>query len=923
MARVYSYPVLGITCGACSSAIVGAFTLHDEKQSVPVKHVYVKPIENQQWIVVTVEDDTADEALIKKHIFETVSAIGFTCIDRNAAALGRPENSAETSPALIHLIKGVLGVLAGATLMGLCISGFMLPALASYLIAFFGTLFTLYLGKENYSEAAASLFKRKTFTMDSLFTLSTLIAVVVSVASLFFSWLPMMFDAALLILGFNHVGKALKEEVTRRIHRNLRFSSQAGREALLERPEGEPQPTWIKALLPGDVIIVKSGETLPVDGELLDQDSSIYNNLISGRNYPQEVKQGSSLLAGFKVPEQVTQLRIKVKGSHCSLFIAEVAPLDPEALSRITNKFQTNAYVLVKDSIYYCDKYQKTCRRLALNDSSKIAELKSELAPSAVLAAHERSRCLIQKLSYEQLLHCHSLSGHRPEPESYLSLLDSRLNEPGEEAPLERTANTIMKYFIPTVITIALVSAVFIGIFLSALTALQAVIAILVSACPCTIGMFTALAFKIGLATAATAHFKDAKALQAAQEVDIVLLDLNGTLTKGMPQVTETNLSPAALRYLGALEGHSKHPFAKAIRDHLAKQSDRALAKLSSDFTEVDLTHHSGLSGNLEGKRYMAGNRSMMLAQGFSEEALNRAEIADHDAEQVIYFAEDENLLGCILLSDPLRPDAITMVNKLKAMGKEVGLCTGTDELTALKYAKRLGIERVAADCLGESADPQAKTKTAYIQELSRAGHKVGMIGDGLNDTLAIKTSHFGIAVESDNSDLITRQEAGAVIKKSNGDLSLSPIITAFAVAEKTVSKIKQNLIFSLSYNMLTVLTLGGLLIGLGFVLSPAIGALLMVVQAALILANTYLFSVDDTACANDPLIQDSSPASQLSSAKVKRDLEFSLAPTKQLTEEKPLELEQFPLLKTQAQIVHGSSDQNDLEARPFRSFRI
>jgi P-type Cu2+ transporter len=395
-----------------------------------------------------------------------------------------------------------------------------------------------------------------------------------------------------------------------------------------------------------------------------------------------------------------------------------------------------------------------------------------------------------------------------------------------------------------------MVAAITIGTLFSPLTALQCATAILVSACPCTFGLITPLAVKIGIVKAAAEgiRFKSGQALQAAAQVDTVVFDLNGTLTTGKPEVSYASDSlNDYFGHIAAIEELSEHPFAKAILQHISKSptNNPALKAASSD-----KKHHSGIAAVIDGESYILGNSSMMLSHGIDIAGyLNDEEGIYHK----IYFAKDKQVLGYFLLKDPLRPDAKATVARLKQMGKKVHLCTGADKTIAQAYAKELNIDYVKANCSASSDQHSTPsgTKTAYIEAIAK-GHKVAMVGDALNDTLAIEASAFGIAVESDATHEITQQKAGAVIHKINNEISLKAVITALTVAQHTVSNIKQNFLFSISYNMLALFVICSLVIGIGFVINPALGALLMAIQSSLVLANAYRFKNQPTHATND-----------------------------------------------------------------------
>ncbi len=678
-----------------------------------------------------------------------------------------------------HILKGLLGLLSGSLMLGLCLSGFGLPLLALYILGAVGTLLTLYLGKETYTEAFKKL-KNKELTMHSLFSISTLMAIGVSFASFFVPWLPMMFDTALLIFGFVHIGKAFEKSTKRSINRASSYRSLAPLKISVQTPGGELRDEFINTIQPGKIIRIPKGQVIGLDGRYLPEDKSQKNtsviNPYNGSNLPQAVKPGDTILAGCVVPNDVDFIDLEV----------------------IANEEESNLAFLENQS-------------------------KSTLA---------------------------------------------------KKAPLETTAAKILHYFVPTVLVLATLSALAIGILFTPLTALQVVATMLASACPCTLGLIIPLLIKIAFIKANTQGvlFANGESLQAASEVNTFNLDLNGTLTLGEIRVTSglahkppTNLSPEMLDCVAAIEACSEHVFAVAIRQYIHGELRRP-----REFCPA-ATHpekfQTGQAATIQGERCIVGNKALMRDLGFQEEEIRAAEIPDHEAEHVIYLARNGKIQGCILLSDPLRKEAPEVIRELQNQGKEVHICTGADEETARRYARkleRLGTlpipnNQIKANCLPDSKDKEANTKTAYVKALKAKGRKVATIGDGLNDCRAFEESHFSIAIESANGHEITQKKAGAVIHKVNNQLSLRSILCAFAIADQTVKNINRNLAISLSYNLLTALVIGGLLVGLGFVLNPAIGAALMFIQSALIMANLRRFQNEKLPYANDSVLTDQS----------------------------------------------------------------
>ena len=719
---IFELSIPTIICNNCARPIQTALKECEEVESVSVN--IIKKIAT----VKTQSGSTKSDAEILKQLRDKTEEIGFSVTEVGISTYS-------------YWIKGILGVIAGLAVLGICIWGTGIPLLGLFLMGGISSLLTLYIGKDTYKHAIINLVKTKTLSMESLFTVSTLLALGISCASFFVPWLPMMFDAALLILGFKNIGQAIQESAKQKIIKKS-FRSLAPKKIQFQESFNSTKriDADVSVLVPTNVIIVYKGQTVPVDGKCLEDNTSIYNTIFTGRTLPQHIKKNDFICAGSVVPDDVEFIRIEVTAT------------------------EENSYLAMSDR------------------SIDQAEL--------------------------------------------------------EKAPIETSATKILQYFIPIVFVIAVASAITIATLLSPLAAIQCGIAVLVSACPCILGLITPLAVRTGIAKAAAlgVTFKSGKAIQTAAEIDTVVFDLNGTLTTGVPVVTKTTLSPEMLSILANIEAESNHPIAKAIYHYAIKE--RRITKNDEKFTRHNF-HHSGMIASTEHDQFIVGNSNMMQDQkiDFSEFIHDLTHI---DAEHIIYFAKNNKIMGYILLEDPLRPDAIATIQALRQQNKAIHLCTGADRHLANKYAAKLGIDlgNIRANQIGGSEDPSANTKKKYIKELIDAGRHVTMVGDAGNDAAAVAASHFGIAIQSDASSPITQEQASAKINHN----SLWSVVNAFTVAQQTFSNIKQNLVISISYNILAMVAFSGLLVAVGFALNPALGALLMIVQTGIILLNVKRF---------------------------------------------------------------------------------
>lgn len=409
-----------------------------------------------------------------------------------------------------------------------------------------------------------------------------------------------------------------------------------------------------------------------------------------------------------------------------------------------------------------------------------------------------------------------------------------------EEADIEVTANNILRFFIPAVFGASAVAGIVVGFVYNPALAIQCATSVLVSACPCVFGFITPSGIKFGMMKAESLGviFKTSHAIHEADKIKKIIFDLNGTLTVGLPEVSDhviTNLRAISAEeffsVVTAIEEEVTHPIAKIIREYAVSKCRN---KVELIFDELDTTNHAGVSAVINGNHYLIGSEQLMQHYHVPVKRESNFQIT----EQIVYVAKNHEMAGYFVIEDKLRDDALFTINELKAMGIEVHLCTGADEGTALRYAQKLGIapQHVFAGCNSSSDDPAVRKKIDYVKLLQAQNAKVAMFGDGGNDALALKESDLGVAMNSTALDNMTNQNASAVIQ--NG--SMLPALTMFAVARQTIRSVKQNIGLSLIYNMIIVLVAGGILLGAGLNMKPAIGVGLMVLQMALITLNQY-----------------------------------------------------------------------------------
>jgi P-type Cu+ transporter len=394
-----------------------------------------------------------------------------------------------------------------------------------------------------------------------------------------------------------------------------------------------------------------------------------------------------------------------------------------------------------------------------------------------------------------------------------------------KKAPVQHLVDRVAAVFVPVVLVCALVA--FLGWYLLAGSfagGLVAAVAVLVIACPCSLGLATPAALMVGTGAAARAGIliRDAEALERAHLVDTVVLDKTGTLTEGRPEVVEIvphGVPEAELLALAAAaQTGSEHPLARAV---LARAAGQTLPRLE-DFRSFP---GRGLVARVAGRRIALGNRALLAEHDVPLALDAEARGLEDQGRTVMWVAalEPEHaLLGIIAVMDQVKPTAAAAVRRLQASGITTVLLTGDNARTAQSVAAVLGIERVLAEVLPEG-------KAAEVARLQANGHRVAMVGDGVNDAPALAQADVGIAMGT-GAD-VAMQAAGITLMR--GDPRL--IADAIAISRATYRKIRQNLFWAFVYNMV-----GIPLAGFGL-LSPMLAGAAMAFSSVSVVSNALL----------------------------------------------------------------------------------
>ncbi|MFD0896513.1 heavy metal translocating P-type ATPase [Loigolactobacillus binensis] len=632
---------------------------------------------------------------------------------------------------LTHQRNAMIGALIGAAvLMYVAMAGdFNLPtfhvinpmmapvtaAIAEMILA----LPVLWLGRDYLLKGAKTLFKGHP-NMDSLVFVGTGTAFLYSLVNTVIMIVtqvrqPLYFEASGTILALIMLGKYFealsKQKTTTSMTALLTLVPKMADRV---NSDGSVQSVPVKRLAVGDTILVKSGQTIPVDGKVLTGQTTVDESMLTGESLPITKLSGDRVIGGS------------------------------------TNK---NGQIT----------YQAT-------------HVGSDTA-----LAH-----IVKLVSDAQ----------------------------GSKAPIARLADKISGVFVPVIMGIAVVGGL--AWLISGQTlafSLTIFVSVLVIACPCALGLATPTAIMVGTGLGAKhgVLFKNGAALEQLAQLDTVVLDKTGTITQGQPQVTDvltaaTSDRAEVLQLAASLEYYSDHPLASAVIDAADTQRQSV-----TDFATLP---GLGVSGVIAGQTIALGNQKLMQQQETAtSELFTQAATLSTAGKTLIYVAKADQVIGVIGVTDPIKADSPAAIRRLQALGVTVVMLTGDNRPTAEAIAQQAGIKQVISDVLPEG-------KAAAIKTLQEQGHKVAMVGDGINDAPALVQAEIGVAIG--NGTDVAVDSAEVILMNSD----LSSLVTARELSHKTMTNIKENLFWAFFYNVLGIpVALGLLYLFGGPLLNPMIAA--------------------------------------------------------------------------------------------------
>lgn len=613
-----------------------------------------------------------------------------------------------------------------------------IPLRANVTIQFVLTTIIMALNWPIYASGIKKLVQRNP-NMDSLVETGTLAAYFYSLVISISAWIKpptdgihLYFEAAAFILVFISLGKYLENLTKGR-------TSQAIKKLIGLQPkiatvikDGKEVKIPISELQVGDIIIVKPGEKVPVDGIITEGNSTIDESAITGESMPIDKGVGDEVIG---------------------------------ATINKTGAFRFRAAKVGKDTM--------------LAQIIKIVE-----------------------------------------------------EAMGSKAPIQLLADKVSFYFVPVAIGIAVLAFIIWMIAgMGFVFALTVFVAVLIIACPCSLGLATPTAVMMGTGLAASRGIliKSSKALETAQKVEVVIFDKTGTLTKGTPAVTDiTAISgdeSEVLRIAASAERNSEHPLAQAI----VKKAEQDKIELV-DVSGFQAIPGKGIRAELQGQQVFIGTRKLMAENQINTKAVEETAVdLENSGKTAMFIAFNGTLIGVIAVADTLKEYSKEAIKQFHDMGKKVGIITGDNKRVASAIAKQLGIDYVLAEVLPHE-------KAEEIKKFQKQGNIVAMVGDGINDAPALAQSDLGVALGSGTD--IAMETGDIVLIKDD----LRDVIKAMDISRYTLSKIKQNLFWAFFYNSVGIPIAAGILYPFtGWLLSPIIAAAAMAFSSVSVVSNSLL----------------------------------------------------------------------------------
>ena len=712
------FSVYGMTCSACSSGI--------ERTVNKINGVEKAEVSLMGECMTVVYDETC---VSRQQIFEAVQALGYGIEIFNEAEIQAKKPQADGMKKRFFLSLIILIPLMYCSMGGMIFLP-VPPAAYNYCIQAVLSLAVVCLNFKFFTSGTKALLKRVP-NMDTLVALGSAVSWIYSAVLTVLHFIDgrtphMYFESAAMILTLVTLGKWLEEKSKRKTGEEVeKLIAMMPNTVTVER-DGVEKTIVFSEIVVGDILIVRQGDYIPVDGKIVEGHAFVDRAAITGESLPIEVVEGDAVTGADIVKSGFVKVLAEKVGADTTL--------------------------------------------------SQIVRMVKEAGAS--------------------------------------------------KAPLQKIADKIAGIFVPAVCFIALLTFV---IWLWATgnfgDAANYAISVLVISCPCSLGLATPVAVMAatGKGMSLGILYKDAEALQKAKDINCVLLDKTATLTEGTPKVTDFELLSGKMEFLlgiaYAIESHSNHPLAECIKGYVNA--------VSYDPVSVENYRYElgkGAIADYQGKTYFLGNRKLIAAVD-RENTKRIEEEYSKQGKTVVFLANEREILAFFAIADTLKETSFEAVSTLKEHGIRVAMLTGDVENVAMAISEKVGIDEYFAEALPEN-------KAQAVERVRSVGGFVAMVGDGINDSPALKTADVGVAMGTGTDVAIDSADVVLV----GGDLR--SVSTMIELSKATVQNIKQNLFWAFFYNVIAIPVAAGAFAWAHIHLNPMIAAACMSLSSLFVVTN-------------------------------------------------------------------------------------
>ncbi len=723
------YDITGMTCSACSSGIERAVSKLDGVNRCEVSLM-------GKTMKVEFDESVSSE----EEVVATVKSLGYGIYEEGST----PQIKTKNNDGQLF-IKFIISIVLLVPLMyvsmghmwGAPIPDFLNPhhGNSQWFALYQAILSTAIIGV-NYSffkNGAVAAFKRVP-NMDTLVALGSGVSFIYSLVLTVFIFIGdnpinnamnLHYESAAMILALVTLGKWLEEKSKKKTGSEIEKLLKLAPDTVTIEVNGELKTVSVKEVKVGDILVVKQGEYVPVDGTVVSGNAFVDKCAITGESLPVEVTVNQTVTSAAIVKSGTLKIRAEKIGEDTTL--------------------------------------------------SKIIKMVREAGAS--------------------------------------------------KAPLQKIADKIAGIFVPVVVFISLLTFIIWLIIDGGFNPEHSVtyaISVLVVSCPCALGLATPVAIMTATGKGASLGilYKDAESLQKVCGINAVLLDKTATITQGKLTVTEVITFAVernfALKLACGIEKNSNHPLAKCLVDY---------AKESFEVENFEYIVGKGATAEYENKKYYLGNEKLLENIKISQKAKSAAQALSQSGNTVVYLADESGVLAVIAFADTVKEGSKDAIALLKNRNLRVAMLTGDSQATAQAVADAVGIDEFVAEVL-----PEDKLKA--VQNVQAVGGRVAMVGDGINDSPALKESDVGIAIGSGTDVAI--DSAGVVLVNED----LRSLDTAFDLSRATVRNIKQNLFWAFFYNVIMIPVAAGVFSALNFHFNPMIAAACMSLSSLFVVCN-------------------------------------------------------------------------------------